>query len=71
VLALSARAHRLLSHVPRHDDRGQATAEYALVLLGAAAVAAGVFAYANNHGLFTGILEKVLGYVTGHANQLK
>lgn len=54
----------------RFDDRGQATTEYALVLLGAAAVAAGVFAYARNHDLFTNILDKVFGFVTGHADKI-
>jgi hypothetical protein len=49
------------------DERGQATAEYALVLLGAAAVAALLAAWAAKTGkvgkLLDAILDKLLGNV--------
>ena len=38
-----------MSHVPRHDA-GQATAEYALVLIGAAVIALLVIAWATDGG---------------------
>ncbi len=51
----------------RRDDRGQATAEYALVLLGAAAVALLLVAWATNSGkvddLLNGVIDKILDQV--------
>ena len=51
----------------RHDDRGQATAEYALVILGAAALALLVIAWAANTSavgdLFDAVLDSVRGRV--------
>jgi Flp pilus assembly pilin Flp len=48
-----------------HDDRGQTTAEYALVLLVAAAVAVVAVAWAAQSGkigeLLDGVLDKILG----------
>ena len=53
----------------RRDQRGQATAEYALVLLGVAAVALLVVSWATHTGkigdLFDGIFETLLGHVKG------
>jgi hypothetical protein len=50
------------------DDRGQSTAEYALVLLGAAAVALLLIAWATKTGkvtdLLDGVLDSVLDKVT-------
>ncbi|MCU1345145.1 MAG: hypothetical protein JWL70_1411 [Acidimicrobiia bacterium] len=66
--------HRLGSHVPvwggqsrRGDDRGQATAEYALVLLGAAAVAVLLIAWATSGsgaGKIGHLLDTVLDSIT-------
>jgi len=46
------------------DDRGQTTAEYALVLLGAAAVALALLAWATKSGkigyLLDGVIDQVL-----------
>ena len=52
----------------RNDDRGQATAEYTLVLLGAAAIALLLVAWAtktNRIGkLFDFVIDQVIGRVT-------
>lgn len=55
----------VLSSSPRaRDDRGQTTAEYALVLLGAAAIALLLVAWAAKSGkvtaLFDAVLDKIL-----------
>lgn len=47
------------------DERGQATAEYALVLLGAAAVALLVFAWTKDNEVVSGLLNKVIEHVVG------
>jgi Flp pilus assembly pilin Flp len=49
----------------RHDDRGQTTAEYALVIMAAGAIAIGVIAWANGTGSFTGLFESVIEDLTG------
>jgi len=49
----------------RADQRGQASAEYALVLLGAAAVALLVVAWATKTDLIEKLLDKVVKTVTG------
>lgn len=49
----------------RPDQRGQASAEYALVLLGAAAVALLVVAWATKTDLIEKLLDKVVKTVTG------
>ncbi len=46
------------------NERGQATAEYALVMLGAAAVAVLVIAWAAKSGAIGDLLEKVFTTVT-------
>jgi len=48
----------------RHDERGQASAEYALVLLGAAAVALLVVAWATKSNLFGKLLDAVMKSIT-------
>jgi Flp pilus assembly pilin Flp len=48
---------------PRRDDRGQTTAEYALVLLGAAAVALALVAWATKSGKFTQLFDAVIDHV--------
>jgi len=53
----------------RRDQRGQATAEYALVLLGVAAVALLIVGWATHTdkigSLFDGIFDTLLGHVKG------
>ena len=49
----------------RHDQRGQATAEYALVLLGAAAVALLIVGWATHTNLVGKLLDTVLNHLTG------
>jgi len=53
----------------RSDERGQATAEYALVLLGVAAVALLIVSWATHTNkigsLFDGIFDTLLGHVKG------
>jgi hypothetical protein len=51
----------------RHPDRGQATAEYALVLLGAAMVALILIGWATGGGVgkIGGLLDGVIDAVTG------
>ncbi|MEQ8843037.1 MAG: DUF4244 domain-containing protein [Acidimicrobiales bacterium] len=46
-------------------DRGQATAEYALVVLGAAAVAMLLIAWATSTGKMSTLLNKVVDSVAG------
>ncbi|MDP9070057.1 MAG: DUF4244 domain-containing protein [Actinomycetota bacterium] len=55
VTALAARLVR-----PRRDERGQASAEYALVLLGAAAVALLVTAWATRTNRVGRLLDAVM-----------
>jgi len=52
------RLHRRLT-----DDRGQSTAEYALVLLGAAGVALVFMAWATKSGKVTRLLDSVIDTV--------
>jgi Flp pilus assembly pilin Flp len=46
------------------DERGQASAEYALVLLGAAAVALLIVAWATKSNLIGKLLDAVMGAIT-------
>jgi Flp pilus assembly pilin Flp len=56
-------------HGWRHDERGQATAEYALVLIAAAAVALALIAWATSTDVlpafFTAVIEKVVSVAQG------
>jgi hypothetical protein len=67
VLALYVRAKTLID--PRLPDRlnddGQASAEYALVLLGAAGVAVAVTAWAEKTGLVKRLLDTVFDHLLG------
>jgi Flp pilus assembly pilin Flp len=54
----------LLARV-RHDERGQATAEYALVLLGAAAVALLIVGWATHTNLIGKLLDAIMNNITG------
>lgn len=51
----------------RGDDRGQATAEYALVVVAAAAIAVGLIAWASNTGtlasFFGAVMRRIRSYV--------
>ena len=68
MLALYVHLSTYLSAVAarvRDDDRGQASAEYALVLLGAAAVALLVVAWATKSDLLGKLLDAVMNAITG------
>jgi len=56
--------HTLADRV-RHDERGQASAEYALVLLGAAAVALMIVGWATKTNLIGKLLDTVLNNISG------
>jgi Flp pilus assembly pilin Flp len=59
--AVRLAAHRRLPHLrPGHDDRGQATAEYGLIILAAGGIALGVIAWAGGTGTFTDMFESVV-----------
>jgi hypothetical protein len=49
---------------PVGDDRGQATAEYGLVILAAGGIALGVIAWAAQTGSFTDLFESVIEQLT-------
>jgi uncharacterized protein DUF4244 len=51
-------------HERRHDDRGQATSEYALVILVAAGIAVGVIAWAGDTDSFTRLFDTVVDHLT-------
>ena len=68
MLALYVHLFTYLSQVAGHarnDERGQASAEYALVLLGAAAVALLVVAWATKSDLIDKLLDSVMKAITG------
>lgn len=50
---------------PARCDRGQTTAEYALVLVGAATIAMLVIAWASSTSRVSGLMDAVLRSVTG------
>ena len=55
---------RLLGRAAR-DDRGQATAEYALVIIVAATIAVAVITWAAQSGAITGFFDAVVERLTG------
>jgi len=65
-LAVQASLFRRLAGWARrtHDERGQATAEYALVLLGAAAIALLVVSWATKTNVVGRLLDLVFGQLT-------
>ena len=67
MLALYVSLMTLLSTRARTDERGQASAEYALVLLGAAAIALLIVAWATKTDLVEKLLDTVLKSITGKA----
>jgi hypothetical protein len=52
----------------RAGDRGQTTAEYALVIVGAAAVALLLLTWATGSGKITSLLDKVVDTVANMVN---
>ncbi len=52
------------AHPRRRDDRGQASAEYALVILAAASLALGVVAWSGHTDAITGIFQAVVDRLT-------
>jgi Flp pilus assembly pilin Flp len=63
-IAVRVRFQRLTR---RRDDDGQATAEYALVLLGAAAIALLVVSWATKTNVVGRLLDVVFGHLTSRA----
>jgi Flp pilus assembly pilin Flp len=53
-----------LGRLARRDDRGQATAEYGLVILVAGLIALGVIAWAQGTGSFTDMFEGIINTLT-------
>ena len=51
--------------VKRRPDRGQATAEYALILLGAAAVAMLLVSWVTKTNRISSLLDAVFRHITG------
>lgn len=62
--AATAQVHRRAALA---DDRGQTTAEYALVLIGAAALAFLLISWASQSGRIGKLFDFVLDQVTGRA----
>jgi Flp pilus assembly pilin Flp len=62
---LTAAATATAARRSRHDQRGQTSAEYALVLLGAAAIALLIVAWATNSDLVGKLFDTVLKAITG------
>lgn len=52
----------------RGDQRGQTTAEYALVLVGAAAVAVLLLTWATGSGKIAWLLDKMVDTIAGMVN---
>lgn len=65
----AAAVNRTVLNRTKPDERGQATAEYALVLLGAAAVALLVVAWATKTDLVGKLFDGVITGITGKARQ--
>jgi hypothetical protein len=65
--ALRAGPERVRSHGVVRDDRGQTTAEYALVLIGAAALAFLLLSWASQSGRIGQLFDFVLDQVRGRA----
>lgn len=65
VLSVLAALSEPVRHRVARDERGQASAEYALVLLGAAALALLVLGWATKTDLVGKLLDKVVKTITG------
>ncbi len=70
LVSLQVLGIRAVSHLRRRppDDRGQSTAEYALVLLGAAGVALLLVAWATKTDKIGNLLDSVLDRVLDRAS---
>ena len=66
ILKLTATVHGALLRLTDRCDRGQTTAEYALVILGAAAIALLVLAWAAQTGKVSTLLNKIVDSVAGN-----
>ena len=66
ILKLTATVHGALIRLTDRSDRGQTTAEYALVILGAAAIALLVLAWAAQTGKVSTLLNKIVDSVAGN-----
>jgi len=58
---------RGLSRARRSDERGQTTAEYALVILAAAAVAVVLIAWAKSSGKLPAFFDKIIDDIMNNA----
>jgi Flp pilus assembly pilin Flp len=63
---IAARLTAALLRAAHRNDDGQATAEYALVLLGAAAIALAVVSWATRTNLVGKLLDTVFGGLLRH-----
>jgi Flp pilus assembly pilin Flp len=63
VLSVFVFLHSLVVRIRPRDDEGQTTAEYALVLLGAATVALVVVTWATRSGKITALLDGVIDQI--------
>jgi Flp pilus assembly pilin Flp len=63
VLSVFVFLHSLVARIRFRDDEGQTTAEYALVLLGAATVALVVVTWATRSGKVTALLDGVIDQI--------
>lgn len=64
MLRLFLAARTRAEHVLTRDQRGQATTEYVLVLLGVAAIAIAVAAWAARSGKVGDLLDKMFDHLT-------
>lgn len=67
-MSLVPLGHPLVPHDRRHDERGQASVEYALVLLGAALVATLLIGWATRTNLIDKLFDHVLELIRGKAS---
>ena len=56
-----------LRHLVQHRDEGQTTAEYALMILAAAAVAVILIAWAKSSGRLPAFFDSIIDQVAGSA----
>jgi Flp pilus assembly pilin Flp len=69
VLHLYVRIHTAVALSLQRSERGQASAEYALVLLGAAAVALLIVSWATHSNKIGELFNAVLERLKGHAER--
>jgi hypothetical protein len=69
VLQLFVRLQSLLARVREHirSDRGQSTAEYALVILAAAAIALVLLAWARSSGKLPAFFDSIIDRIVGQS----